>query len=312
MDIIENWNLLNDRMNAENAEWRTELFQIHMGAFDDLRKNGHLLKINDKPISEYAPTISPQQRLELAGKVGRSLIDAQGDLFHKTFSIKLADAFPNCIFIAVAAIIENLEGGFNTVYPDQKLAVVCKYEIVVENGDPLGHNLSILEKCYPWVSLSVETNAVEPQDDDSPRYIPQTETKLVFKADNLSKIDTMRTAFSGVVQRGSIRKGDVLNVVEGTGRVLCNEGCVLSMFTGGQKIEMAAEGQRVDEICLAVEVPFGSYRGLFLVDGDKTLAASAAPQRTDEKKEMPDPEESAAGTKSPEKKKGFWSNLFGR
>lgn len=169
MDIIENWNLLNERAKEESAELAAELFRIHMGVFDDLRKNGNRLIIDDRPVSERVQTMLPQERLVFAADLGRGLINAQGDLFTKQFSIRFADYFPNAVFVALAAIFENLEGAFNVRYPDRKMTVVCEYETLAENNDPLGKMLPLIEKCYPWVSLSVKAHQTEPPAAELPK-----------------------------------------------------------------------------------------------------------------------------------------------
>lgn len=169
MDVIENWNLLNERTKEESAELTARLFQIHMGVFDDLRKSGHMLKVGDQPVSELLTTMHAPERLTLAGDIGCGLINAQGDLFAKQFSIQLADYFPNCVFVALAAIFENLEGGFNVLYPDRKMTVVCAYDTLSGNDDPLGKMLPLIEKCYPWVSLSAEVCQTEPPAEKQPK-----------------------------------------------------------------------------------------------------------------------------------------------
>lgn len=307
MDIIENWNLLNERMKQENPELISSLFRIHMGAFDDLRKSGHLLKVNEKPVSKLAPIIQPQQRLELAGKIGRSLMEAQGDLFNKKFVIELADDFPNCIFIALAAIVENLEGSLNELYPDRKMSVVCEYDTIPGNGDPLGKILPLIEKCYSWVTVSTEVRQSTPPRAEAPRLIPKDKTTLIFVAHKVTKVDTMRTVFGGRLRRGEIQKGDVLNVVDGSGRVICHEGIVLSIYVKGNKVNKVEVGEYVDEMCLSVEIPSGDYSGLLLVDGDKMLASSAQANGNQNTSPMTNP---VPDTQASGKKPSFWSRLF--
>ncbi len=300
MDIIENWNLLNARIKGEKPELVTRLFQIHMGAFDDLRKSGHLLTVNGKLVSELAPTIQPQERLVLAGDIGRNLIDIQGELFNKTLSIKRADHFPNCIFIALTAFLENLDGTLDVMFPDKKTAVVCQYDTAPDNNDPLGKLLPLVEECYPWVALSTEVSQAAAPASEPPRFIHENDSNLLFDAEQIVKIDTMRTVFSGTVRRGVIQTGDVLNVVDGSGKSLCHDGAVLSIYSNGQRVSVAKAGQHVDELCLAVEIPAGSYSGVFLVDGDKMLGASKRAAKNSAGKHI----------KGENQKKNLWSRLF--
>lgn len=316
MDIIGNWELLIERQKTQrNPELVKSLMKIRMGAFDDLRRSGHLVKVGDKPLSELAPTIHPEQRLELAGNIGRQFIDVSGDLFETRFQIKHADHFPNCIFIAIAAILENQEGFVNEMAPDKKVAVICEYDTVAGGIDLLGKSLPMLEACYPWLHLSTKAHMTAPPAAALPRYVRPDKSSLLFVADKVAKVDVMRTAFSGVVRRGCIRKGDVLNVIDGSGRVLCNEGIVIVIFAGkpGETIEMVTEGQMVAaELLLAVEIPAGEYHNICLVDGDKKLAAPEPPEKAGKRNPPPDDGKTSAETKEPKKKEGFWSKLLGK
>ena len=88
-EIIKNWNLLNKRMNEEKPTPVPALMKIHIGAFDDVRKNSNKLRMNGKSISEIAPTLSAEQRLELAGEIGRAMkcLRAWVDLFYSAFCV---------------------------------------------------------------------------------------------------------------------------------------------------------------------------------------------------------------------------------
>lgn len=159
MDIIENWNMLNDRMKSEKPELISKLISIHMGMFDDLRNNRFSLKVDDKPIDEILVGMSPEQKMNLATEVATRMISGSGDVFSKVFKIQNSEHFPNCIFIVIAAIIENLEGGFDTLFPDKKMKIDCCYE--VKENDPLGNILPILEECYSWIELTVNGKPIK-------------------------------------------------------------------------------------------------------------------------------------------------------
>ena len=87
-----------------------------------MRIGGNFLTAGDTKISEIAAIVDAQQRFQIAVALGRAMIKVQGkpELFHKCFTIKMADLVPNCIFIALAAMIENLEGAINRLYPDKR------------------------------------------------------------------------------------------------------------------------------------------------------------------------------------------------
>ena len=310
MDIIENWDLLNDRMKEQKPQLIQRLSEIHMGAFDDLRRSGHMIKVGDKTVSQLAPTIEPEERLELAGKIGRSLIHADGNMFDKTFTIKSADCFPNGIFIALSAILENLDGSFDVLFPGKKMSIHCDYSTASENKDPLGQLLPILQECYPWIDLSIRKHTEKPSPAKPPRVISKEDSQLLFTAENIVKIDTARMAFIGNVERGIIRKGDVLNAIDDSGKVLCPEGVVLLIVREGKIVEQAESGQHIDEMCLAMEIPSGDYRAILLVDGDEALAASAKAVQNGDQGDEHVSEEQTKNEKAPAKKAGFWSRLF--
>ena len=307
-ELVENWNLLNSR-EKNNKELVQCLFQIHTGAFDDLRIGGNFLTAGDTKISEIAAIVDAQQRFQIAVALGRAMIEVQGkpELFHKCFAIKAADLVPNCIFIALAAMIENLEGAINRLYPDKKMEVVCEYETISGLDDPLGKRLPLIEKCYPWVTLTTKTVIKEPKP-GIPRYIPNEKTSLVFFVDRIRKIDTMRTCFSGTIQRGTIREGDVLNVIDNFGKVLCPEGVVRGIYTKGMRLE-AALGMHIDELILTTEIPVGDYSSIFLVDGDKKLALSSQ-NNQEYGNGTAEPKPQAYAPQNNDKKETLWSKLF--
>lgn len=155
--VRENWENLNSRIKNENETTVSELFKIHMGAFDDLRMNGHRVNINDQPLSVLAAKYEPQKRFDLACQYGRSLIKASSGLLNRNLaimcSIDQADYFPNCIAIGLAAILQYLHPGF----PEKKMAVICSYETYNTNNDPLGEKFQVLEKCFQWVEFRTQT-----------------------------------------------------------------------------------------------------------------------------------------------------------
>ncbi len=307
-ELVENWNLLNSR-EKNNKELVQCLFQIHTGAFDDLRIGGNFLTAGDTKISEIAAIVDAQQRFQIAVALGRAMIEVQGkpELFHKCFTIKMADLVPNCIFIALAAMIENLEGAINRLYPDKKMEVVCEYETISGLDDPLGKLLPLIENCYPWVTLTTKAVVKEPKP-DVPRYIPNEKTSLAFFGDRIRKIDTMRTCFSGTIQRGTIREGDVLNVIDNFGKVLCPEGVVRGIYTKGMRLE-AALGMHIDELILTTEIPVGDYSSIFLVDGDKKLALSSQ-NNQEYGNGTAEPKPQAYAPQNNDKKETLWSKLF--
>ena len=237
------------------------------------------------------------------------MIEVQGkpELFHKCFTIKMADLVPNCIFIALAAMIENLEGAINRLYPDKKMEVVCEYETISGLDDPLGKLLPLIENCYPWVTLTTKAVVKEPKP-DVPRYIPNEKTSLAFFVDRIRKIDTMRTCFSGTIQRGTIREGDVLNVIDNFGKVLCPEWVVRGIYTKGMRLE-AALGMHIDELILTTEIPVGDYSSIFLVDGDKKLALSSQ-NNQEYGNGTAEPKPQAYAPQNNDKKETLWSKLF--
>ncbi len=264
MDIIKSWRKLNDRMKEQAPELIGPLMMIHLGAFDDLRNSGHMLGLDGKRISHIVPTLSAEQRLELAGKIGQSLITAEESLFEKAYVIENADGFPNCIFIALAAMLENTNAAYKDLPPGKKIKITCSYDTLQDQPGPLGRILPVLTQCFPWLDMTAVFNEARKPAAEKPQWISLSDSKSLFCADGLTKIDTMRTVFSGRVTRGTLRKNDILNVTDHLGKVLCNEGVLLSMFIGNKEVDTAAEGQRIDELCLSVDIPKGEYRAIFV------------------------------------------------
>lgn len=288
MDIIENWNFLNSRMKEENSEIIPELMQVHMESFNDLRKSGYLLSMGDKKISEIAPTISPEERLQLIGAIGNSLVKRnQNDLFSWTMNIDLADAFPNCIFIAIAAILENLEGGINLVLKDKKMVTTCIYSTTEGADDPLGKLLPLLSKIFSWVDIVCKKNTVKAPEPQVAQYADVEKAHTVIKVESVTKIDVMRTAFTGVVAKGEIKTGDTLIVTDGKGQILCNEGVVLLLVTDKHPVSAVKEQQRIDEMLVAVEIPKGTYNGLLLIDGKVSSKNKTVDEKTEVANSLP-------------------------
>ncbi len=187
------------------------------------------------------------------------------------------------------------------------MEVVCEYETISGLDDPLGKLLPLIENCYPWVTLTTKAVVKEPKP-DVPRYIPNEKTSLAFFVDRIRKIDTMRTCFSGTIQRGTIREGDVLNVIDNFGKVLCPEGVVRGIYTKGMRLE-AALGMHIDELILTTEIPVGDYSSIFLVDGDKKLALSSQ-NNQEYGNGTAEPKPQAYAPQNNDKKETLWSKLF--
>ena len=134
MNVVENWDTLNARMKEENEEAIAGLFQIHMGAFDDLRKNGHQITVDGQPASILAATLEPKERFSLACQIGRSLIVGNtgniNNALAEMCTIQHADLFPNCIAIALGAMLENIHPG----PPNGKMPVMFIYEKIKGNN----------------------------------------------------------------------------------------------------------------------------------------------------------------------------------
>lgn len=284
MDIVGNWQLLLGRIN--NAELQKQLLQIHMGAHDELRRAGNAIKANGRTVSEIAAEMKPEQRIHLIGDIGRSMINASGDILDQEFRINAADILPNCIFIALAAIIENLEG-IQMLHGGNKHPIKCVYETVSAYGDPFGKLLPVLGQCYDWIEIKTEVTTKEPPAPPKPRYVNADDAKVLFQATGCARIDVMRTVFKGQVKRGTIRKAGRVYLIDASGRVITGPGIVLTMFSERSEISEAAEGKTVDELCVTLEIPKGTYDGLFLVEADEAMlrdepAGKSIPTHTEE------------------------------
>ncbi len=105
MDIVGKWQLLMDK--TQKGYLKSELLRITEAAHDELNTCYNEIKIEGKSVSELAASADSDQRIRLIGEIGKSLITVDGSFNNPKFKIKLNDAMPNCIFIALAAIMEN-------------------------------------------------------------------------------------------------------------------------------------------------------------------------------------------------------------
>ena len=310
MEIRKNWDALNARMKEENKECIAGLFQIHMGAFDDLRKSGHLIKANGQPASVLAAKLDPQERFSLACQIGNSLVEKKtgivGGSMAETFGIRMADDFPNCIAIALGATLESIHPGL----PGKKTPVLFTYDTCQGNGGPLGKALQALEPCFPWAEFKVNTVLKEPPKPMGTPVLPLDRMDVLFKADGVTKIAPGRTSFSGTVVRGTVRKGDVLTVTDAAGRQVYPQCLVMELYlkdrvedgkVTGEKAEAASAGQHIDSLLVSAEIPAGTYNGFMLCrEQEQAPAASAQAEG-----------KPAAGEKAPKpEKKGFLAGLF--
>lgn len=272
MDIIENWNLLNERTKEEHPELIEFLFKTHMGSFDELRANGNTISINGKPIAQITNGMSGNDKLEFIANICRQMVNAEGELFEKNFIIKYAEQFPNGIFIVIAAIIENLEGSFNVIYPDKKLNLSFAYETSEEGLGILGEKLEKLSTYYPWVQVKLNTHirSIAKQSLEN-RYVDLQSYKTIFMCQDVNWIDNMRTDYIGNIEKGVINYNDQLLVVDGSGRIICDESTVLSIICKGTKYYNAKKDNNIYEIVLSNELPKGSYNGILLIRKDDNL-----------------------------------------
>ena len=320
MDVRENWDQLNRRIKEENEAMIPSLFQIHMGAFEDLRKSGHMITANGQPVNILAHTISPDERFSLACQIGRSLIEAHSGTLNGGLAeicvIQKANYFPNCIAIALGAILENIRPGL----PGMKMTVLCNYDIIKGNDDLLEKNLSVLKPCFPWAVFQLKATEKEPLQPVSAPVIPLSQMNTLFQTDEIAKIDTSFTSFSGKVVRGEIREGDVLNVTDGAGQQICPPGVVRAIFlkdriedgkVAGERIPVLNKDQHADSLLVAVEIPKGSYKGIVLSKKEgtnKTEKPAGVGDLNTASKPSSSEEDCAANTS----KSSFFSRLFGK
>ena len=158
IDFIENWNILNKRVNNEQPDLVEPLFKAHMGSFDELRANGNSISLNGQPIAKITIGTSGDEKLDFIAYICSQMISGNGTIFEKSFSIKFADEFPNGIFIVICAIIENFEGSFNVVYPEEKMTLHFFYETACNGIGALGENLNSLEQYYSWVKVNLNVS----------------------------------------------------------------------------------------------------------------------------------------------------------
>ncbi|MDO4650556.1 MAG: hypothetical protein Q4B26_18130 [Eubacteriales bacterium] len=297
MDIIENWMLMNNRMKAAHPDLIEELMNIHMECFNELRKSGYLISTDGKTIDQIAATLDPNGRLQLAGEVGRSLIKADGSLTEKSFQINLADEFSCCIFMALSAIFENLEGLYDeTRYG--KMKITLAYQSVSEE-DPFGKKLPLLLQCFQWVEFkNIQRKVVEKKEAKPSPVRSLKDASVLVRVIGGTKIDTMREVFSGELQRGRVSKGDILYVLDQNGHELGRPGTVLLIAVNGKVVTQVESESKIDELLLTTELSPGDYDSIWLAGYQESSS---------QKNESGNQEQGV-----PNRKKGLFSRLFGR
>jgi len=322
MNVRESWNQLCEQMKDENPEASQALFKIHMGAFDDIRRNGHRITANGQSASIVAASLSPDERFTMICDLGRQMTEASSALINGRFGercvIRHADHFPHCIFIGLAAILHSIGSGLS----GQKLLVLCEYETEEESGDPLGALLPTLQSLFPWTEIKKCARTVKASAPAPAPQFPMDRMDALFEADGATRLDVGRVSFSGTVTRGSIRKGDVVHVVDRSGIKIAPDALVMYMIekeapiNGDMntcQIESIVQGQHVVSIVLAVQMPSGPFNGIFLA---KETADSPAEEKqeapAEEKQEAPVPPQAAQEKSNESQRGGFFPRLFGK
>ena len=252
-------------LSSDDPKLAGVLMEIHMGAFDDLRKNGHRITVSGKPASEVMPGMSPEDRLTLACAVGSGLIQrqqapaAQG-VMGLQFSISMADLFPHCIAIAFCAILDQISPGPLPI----RFSVICSYKTARGSGDPLGTLLREAAPLFPWAQVSVQPEEEAPPEPEKLPVIDLNRMNTLIMVRKSVRVDVARTAFIGRVFRGSLKKGGILNVTDEKGQALCQPGPVLLIVSGGKPVEEVRGGAAIDEMLVAVDLPQGVPSTVFL------------------------------------------------
>ena len=252
-------------LSSDDPRLAGVLMKIHMGAFDDLRRNGHRITVSGKPASEVTPGMSPEERLTLACGVGNGLIQRQQapaarGVMGLQFSISMADCFPHCIAIAFCAVMDQISPGPLPI----RFSVVCSYKTARGGGDPLGALLQEAAPLFPWAKVQIHPEEEAPPEPEKLPVIDLNRMNTLIMVKKAIRVDVARTAFIGRVFRGSLKKGDVLNVTDEQGQALCRPGPVMLIVSGGRPVEEVRGGAAIDEMLVAVDLPGDSGPVRFL------------------------------------------------
>ena len=300
MDTIKNWKALLESMKTRDPGVEQRLEEIQAGTIAEMRKWS-------KKASSPDSGPGTEQDLMLAAVLGMAMVQPQGSGRPTNLAILCPEKVPNCIFMTVSAILEEMDHSAADLLQQSggKWPVICSYALPDEMSSPLEKMLPLLEQCYPWCSMDVRPIRKKPGQSTPEGYIPLDSSGLLIDTDTVSALDFTQMTFSGRVQRGCIRKGDKVNAVDASGKILCPEGKVLALYAGAEEISQAEKNEYVDKICVAIEIPDGDYVGVFLVDGNEALSHRDETKPEKPEKAPPKPENGG------KKKKGFWSWLFG-
>lgn len=153
MDTIGGWEHFADRVRTDRAEIAELLSGIPSAAVEELEENGSMLAINGETAAGLAAKKNREEKLALAGDAGRYLLDFRPSEGMNSYSMHItgADAFPNCICIAAAAVLEKFSGRVRS-----KLQLSVEYASEKNSGDPFGALLSLISRFFPFVEFKVE------------------------------------------------------------------------------------------------------------------------------------------------------------
>ena len=262
-----------DMMSSGNSDGAVYLENIRMKAFDELRTQGHNIRmiLNGKKglISSHLPLSDPAERVEAYCMIGR-LLTEDVDLTKESSRIYYSDRVPNCIMIALVAMLSDNEAALGAGRKAHTFRVITD-----GNDGRYGEFVELIDK-LPIVFNQFEPKAVCEQgdipigtlfQDQKEKYIDLRNTEnleFLFFVSEVFVITTGRIIFKSKNVFGNARAKDILTLTDSKGRVLA-EGCPILPLSEAQHAEINDPENGVAGIIVGVHLERGTYDGLVLL-----------------------------------------------
>ena len=253
------------------------LADIQQKAFDELRINGHNIKMtyNGKSglISTYLPFLEAEEKRSLICMIGRSLTEYV-DLEKESTEVHYADKVPNCIMIAIIAMIFKQE--YTHKPPSANKNISHTFFVITDGDDERYNEFTELINKLPSIFNQIEVNFVCEKGNIpiGDLFQASKETQIDLKADNLEflfsvkgimVITTARIIFKGKILKGYVKAKDILTLTDNTGKVLV-EGCPVLPLNEAEHREINNNDDGSVGMVVGVHLAKGQYdNGLILV-----------------------------------------------
>ena len=312
MDIWDSFNRLAAHMQSlGKTDEMLFLVNMQQKAFDELRFHGHDINVRfngyNGLISSFLPFMEGEEKAELICFLGR-FATGYADVANGESMVYYADKLPNCIMVAIAALLNSDEVALSRLSSGSRdgyrLHIItdgdeAKYSEFKELAGKLSSVFDRLEVhtateqgVVPFgalVQATKEARLSKPGNDFPYIYsmfpapnekqinLQDGHIEFLFAVQEASAIITARIYFKGRILIGSVKPKDILTLTDSGGKVL-REGCpVIQTLIGEQECsELSKDDAGTVGIVVGVYLEPGDYSGLVFVKS-KAVEAMQSP-----------------------------------